>query len=591
VRHSLVAATILLLSFLAYAPSLQFKYVQDSYHAVKINPVVERGDVGEIFTSDYWKDTISLARTLYRPVTVLSFAVERNVTGEADPRISHLVNIVLHALTAFLLFLLARRIGAGEFAAVVAAVVFAVHPLLLQAVVNVVGRADLLAAMFSLAALTAYSHAGRRLAAWCTACFVFGALGSKEIGVAVIPLLVVFDLLFRVSGRPHDRAWWMERVGALTPSVLAVLLYVHLRTIAIGEFPGWQRLAAEDNVLVGLDGIPRVATALAMLARYVGLLIWPRGLSPDYSGSVIGSESSLLGLLPIAGLVALLVLVGLAVRPLVSAVSGRGEPSSRVLSFSLAAWLFLAPYLLVGNLLVLNAAGFAERMIYFSATGFCLLVGLALAWVPSWFPVVQRAKVRWGLIALVGVLLVGGIVQTRRVSPMWASNNAMFDYALRAAPRSLRANLAAAGKLEAEGKSTEALAVYERINEFSPDYGGAWMSRGMLLARAGELGEAEKALRRAVDVRPGIGEAHMSLGLVLVQRGDRAGAERELRRALLLNPGLIKAAAQLGHLLFQDQRYAEAAHFYRGCVELGRDDLRGHLREATTRARAADTSR
>ena len=113
-RRLLVPAAILVLSFAAYAPSLQFKYVQDSFHAVKINPVVERGDVGEIFTSDYWKDTISLARTLYRPVTVLSFAVERAVVGESDPRISHLLNILFHASAAFLLYLFVRRIGAGE---------------------------------------------------------------------------------------------------------------------------------------------------------------------------------------------------------------------------------------------------------------------------------------------------------------------------------------------------------------------------------------------------------------------------------------------------------------------------------------------
>ena len=81
----------------------------------------------------------------------------------------------------------------------------------------------------------------------------------------------------------------------------------------------------------------------------------------------------------------------------------------------------------------------------------------------------------------------------------------------------------------------------------------------------------------------------MNLGLVLLHRGDRGGAEREFRRALLLNPGLVKAAAQLGHILFQSGRYAEAAHFYDGCVRLGREDLRVNLREARTRATVSGT--
>ncbi len=51
-RRLLVPAAILVLSFAAYAPSLQFKYVQDSFHAVKINPVVERGDADLLWLTD-----------------------------------------------------------------------------------------------------------------------------------------------------------------------------------------------------------------------------------------------------------------------------------------------------------------------------------------------------------------------------------------------------------------------------------------------------------------------------------------------------------------------------------------------------------
>ena len=270
-------------------------------------------------------------------------------------------------------------------------------------------------------------------------------------------------------------------------------------------------------------------------------------------------------------------------------VARRGESSPVGLSASGGAWLFLAPYLLIGNLLVLNAAGFAERLIYFSATGFCLLLALALERMPSWFPANRRTIVRRATLALVALALVAGIVQARRASWMWATNDGMFAYALDVAPRSLRANLTRAGNLEAEGKLDEAIAAYQHVTEIFPEYGGAWLSRGVLLARAGDLAEAERSLRRAVDARPGVGEVHLNLGLVLLHRGDPQGAEREFRRALLLNPGLVEAAAQLGHLLFQDGRYAEAAHFYGGCVKLGREDLRPNLREALARAAAGGT--
>ena len=76
-------------------------------------------------------------------------------------------------------------------------------------------------------------------------------------------------------------------------------------------------------------------------------------------------------------------------------------------SFSLGAWLFLAPYLMIGNLLVLNAAGFAERMLYFSATGFCLLVGLVVDRVIS--------SSQSGGAALFGVDAVKGAMSEGRV--------------------------------------------------------------------------------------------------------------------------------------------------------------------------------
>jgi Flp pilus assembly protein TadD len=183
--------------------------------------------------------------------------------------------------------------------------------------------------------------------------------------------------------------------------------------------------------------------------------------------------------------------------------------------------------------------------------------------------------------------VLAGVVQVRRLAPMWRDNETLFAYTEREAPESLRAGLAIAGRLEAEGRFDEALARYEQVTVTSPDYGGAYMARGVILARRGDLGAAEKALRRSVELRPDVGEARMNLGLVLVLEGQRAEAERELRKALLRDPSLVKAGAQLAHLLFESGRFAEAARYYEGCVRLGRDDLRGQLAAARARAAAA----
>ena len=570
----------------AYAPTLGFGYAQDAAPAVATNPVVERGDLVEIFTSDYWKDTVSPARTLYRPVTVASFALERALAGRPSPALSHAINALLHGATALLLFLLAQRIGMGRAAAGGAALLFAVHPLLLQAVANVVGRSDVLATGLALAALLCFSIAlerpaapagARRAAAWGAGACVFASLGAKEVALAVLPLLVLWDAL-----RPGAKPSWRERAGAYGPSVIALLAWLHLRTVALGEFPGTQRIPIEDNLLAGLDGASRVATTLGMAARYAKLLVWPVRSLPDYSGGMIEAEPSLLAPRALAGLLVLTGLAALVLRPFFAGARRDRDVAPDVRAAALASGLSLAPYLLVGNVLVLNAAGFAERLVYFSAAGFCILLRLGLGLGA------RRLPERFGrpaLAATLALLALGGIVQVWRLAPMWRDNQALFAYTERVAPESLRAGLAIAGRLEAEGRLDEALARYERISATSPSYGGAYMARGVILARRGELARAEEALRRSVELRPDVGEARMNLGLVLVLAGRKAEAERELRKALLHDPSLVKAAAQLAHLLYDSGRFAEAARYYEGCVRLGREDLRGQL--AAARARAA----
>jgi len=579
-----LAVVLLALTTIAYAPVRGYPYVQDAHRAVQANPVVERGSVTEIFAADYWKDTGSPTHTLYRPITVLSFALERKLLGRLDPGVSHLVNVGLHAATAWLLCLLARALGLRPLGATAAALGFAVHPLLLQAVANVVGRADLLVALFGLGAALAWvgepkTARGERARTWGAAALSFLALASKEIGIAIPALLVALEGL-RLAPRARRRAA-LERLARFAPLALAVLVYLHLRTLAIGEFPGAQPVAEEDSVLVRLAGQARWATVLAMAARYAALFAWPARMSADYSGAAIPAEPQLLALAPLAGLLILSILGAIALRPWLQSTGTLARAASA------GAWLTLLPYAVVGNLVVLNAAGFAERMLYVPATGACLLLGIGLEALRGRVPPPARRAAGRIAVVLVALVVVAGVWRTRRALPMWQSGRALFEHARSATPRSLTANLERAARLEAEGRLDEALDAWRSVTAFSPGYGGAWMSTGVVLARLGRFEEAEAALRRSVRLRPDLGEARTNLALVLVARGALADAERELRRALLLDASQVRAAAQLAHLRFDAGRYAEAARLYRGCVELGREDLRERWREAADRAARA----
>ncbi len=578
-------AAVLLLGFVAYGRSLNYPYLADGYYLVEVNPVVERAEVHEIITTDFWRyKATALGHSLYRPVTVGSFAVEHELVGRPSAPLSHWVNLFLHLATALMLFAYLRRIGATPRAASVAAMLLTVHPLLMEGVVNVVGRADVLVTLLSLAALWTMTHAGswgpvkdpgparHRLAAWSTALLVLLALGSKETAVALPLLIVGQEILFRLGRREPGRRFWVNRAATLAPIGIAGLLYLVARTLAIEAFPAIQHVRPMNNVLVGMTGEPRVATTLSMLRRYVQLLLFPSSSSADYSGVAIAPETSLASWSALAGIVALGAFLVLLAAPKLF----RGE-YSRVLSMS--ALLFVLPYLVIGNVLVLSGTGFAERLIYFSATGFCAIAAILLDLAATRLLGAGRRLprvVQGGLAILLGV----AAWHAGNQAGMWRDAEVLAERSLEAEPTSLRPYLGLAEIRRHFGQNDEALDLYERALVHSPEFGPAWMHKGVLLAKKGRIDEAGVALARAVELLPQEGEPKMWLGLALARQGRLDEARRTLSRALLNDPGLVKAGAELGHVLYRLGRYGEAAAIYRRCIRLGRDDLRSHLEQA-----------
>ncbi len=568
------AAAILLPCLATYAPARHARFLQDDHPIVQLNPIVRRGNWIEIFSTDYWGGVGGSDECLYRPVTILSFALERRSDGSVDPGGAHVTNILLHALASLALAGLALRLGAGPWTSILAGLLFALHPIHVSVVGGLVGRAEILAALFMLAALLCQSGAGewsvpgarptspgetiQRIASWAAALCVFLALGSKEVALAAPLLLLAMELSFRPPARAASLSRWLvERAAALAPSALAVVLYAVLRTRALGVFPGVQRVRLSENVLVGLDGLERSATALGLLGRYLRLLFFPHPLSADYSGKVIEIERSLLAPLPLAGVLGLGLLVVVALAPFVRRSLGRGP----LLCASFASVLFLLPYATIGNLFVLVGIGFAERFVYLPSVGFCLLLALVLGRAFA-FDAVRATTAgaatgrRIAGCVLLTMVLAAAALEARASTFDWQTDETLFEAATRATEASPRAQFTLAKIRLDQGRDDEALARFRRTVQLWPQFSSAWYEMGLLQAK----------------------------------RGDRESAERSLREAVRLNPWHAGAAAALGDLLLAGGRYEEGSALYRRAARLGRTDVLPRLRESagqrSDRARA-----
>lgn len=568
---------LFVLTLVAFAPVRTADYIQDDHLAVEQNRIVQQGDLLEIFTSHYWEGASGADASLYRPVTILSYSLERRLTGTPSAAVSHGVNVLLHILAALMLGAAAVRTGFNPAAAMVAALLFAVHPIHTESVAGVVGRAEILSALFSFLALWAFSKNTRR-SVWLAALFLFLALGSKESAVAVLPLLVY--LQWRRADRPLIVA------NRFAPLALAFMLHMILRIEALEAVLVVQSPHPLDNPLIAAEGGVRLFTGLGLLARYVFLLFAPFRLSADYSGTVIPLENGLFSILPLAGLVLLGLLLAGAAFPLLK----RRPVDSRSHRIALACLLFLMPYLVVGNLLVQIGTIFAERLMYLPSAGFCLLAGLVLSELPygnspsPGQPLLSRAR----LVGAILLLVLGGYsVGTFARCTSWQDDETLFNAVLATYPDSPRSNFIVA-KIEADRafeesrgrpradlrqKLSRPVALLDHAVAVVPDYSVAWNEKGLIEARLGNHEAAIALFRKTLELSPRFPRARLNLAIALGLAGRKQEAIRSVRKAILEAPDAHKPWAQLGHLLVDTGRPREAAAAYRRAVALGRDDL------------------
>lgn len=207
----------------------------------------------------------------YRPLLLVDFIIEHAFFG-TNPWGYHLTNLLFHTLTVCLLFIFLRKIKIREVDALILAALFAVHPVLSQAVAWIPGRNDMLLMIFFLAVLIStiqyylIREKGNKPLKWLyfLAQFVLLllALFTKETAV-VIPLVVALVLVY-ILNKP-----WKSLLPIIISSAVAILIWFISRSMAtlLNEPTAFPKL-----VSTGLGRIP------AMI-QYVGKIFFPVNLS------------------------------------------------------------------------------------------------------------------------------------------------------------------------------------------------------------------------------------------------------------------------------------------------------------------------
>lgn len=421
--------SVLLLALASSAIGIVNGFTYDDVYVVEQNPMMKYlHGWWHVFRLSYWPK--SAGGDGYRPLTILAFRLEAAV-GHLSPVAFHATNIVLYMVASLLVFVLARRV-LPLWAAWVAAALFAVHPVHVEAVANVVGQSELWVAVAILAAVILYLRDRSRgplrlstalwiLLLYAAACF------AKEHGIVLPGLLVAAELTVL-----SDDAGLLERARRLRPFYLGMaavgLAFLAARGAVLSDHSLGGFAPFTPFAILHITPADRVLTAIGVVPEWLRLFFWPARLSADYGPPDVDiAQGPSVSQIP--GLLLLIAVVGAAL------VLRRRKP---VMSFGIAfACLALLPS---SNFLLPAGIVVAERTMFLASAGAMVFVGAAAVEVRRLMSTSTSRLRVWTFAApsaCAALLLLGGMRSWNRTR-VWHDNETLFRQSIVDAPRSYR---------------------------------------------------------------------------------------------------------------------------------------------------------
>jgi len=544
-------AVLLLLAMLPYAGMLRndFAYAYDDKDLILDNPYVHSvRHLREVLTTTLFSNLGTPGGLpYYRPMAKVVFLLGYLLFGPSSFGF-HLVSLLLNTAVVGILFLLAEELLKDRVAAFAAAVLFALHPIHVEAVAWISAVTDIEVTFFCLLTFwlflrSAAPEGGRKpwILAVMTGSFVLAIL-SKEQAVTIPLLASIYEHFYREDRRETTRWQKLLRYG---PLWLVSVSYVFLRVQLMGSFahaPKVYPINAQETLL----------SALALAGQYVGMLMWPARLSAFHPFHV---SHSLLEIPVVAGGCAL---GGWAY--LFYALWKRARP----VSFGIL-WLFvtLVPVL---NARWMNTYVLGERFLYLPSAGFCLIAGWACAEVWK-SPLSRQASVRTAVVATACALTALCILRINLRVLDWQDDVTLFNQALAAEPHDFRLHYMLGSAYWIRGNSGGAEREWQETLRLEPNSMGPLNSLGALYAQQRRFDQAIPFLEQALRLNPNDADAHLNLGAIYAETGKLDHAEEQFRAAVLLSPMNFNAHNVLGKLYFDSSRLAEAEQQFRQSLQ------------------------
>jgi protein O-mannosyl-transferase len=538
---------LILAIMLVYAPVWKAGFVWDDHSILTANPCI----VGPLGLKEIW--TTRAADIC--PLTLTTFWAEHALWG-LEPLPYHLVNVLLHAACAILLWRVLRSLRVPG--AWLGAALWAIHPVQVESVAWITemkntesGLFFLLSILFFTRWLRANGLDGRTKSGWdyvLTLLFAALAMATKSSTV-ILPVVLCLC------------AWWMEgrwhwrKMASMIPILLMAMV-----ASAISMWTQRLQLATVTDPILARPWAQRLATAGDAVWFYLGKLLWPHPLMTIYPRWQIDASQWVTYL----GLLAAIIILFIFWL--------KREGWSRNWFFAFAYFMaVLLPILgLIDNSIFRYSLVF-DHLQYLASIGPLVLVGAGLARFADFIP--TKPWLQPSLCA--ALLLILGMTSWQR-SRVYEREETLWTDALAKNPNCWVGYNNLGLCFFQKRQLDKAVIQYQKALEIYPNYVDARGNLGYALVEQGQLDKGLAQFHKAVEINPSYPIAHGNLGAALFQKGQLDEAIAEDRRALENDPNYDAAHNNLGQALFQKGQLDEAIAEYQKALKISPNYVAAH---------------
>lgn len=554
-KHLVSIILLVTLTIIAYSNALNNSFVYDDHHHVLENKAIRGLSLKSIVSDFSNKDTLSSSKSLsgnsWRPLSTISYAIDYRL-WKLNPYFYHLENIMLHVLNAALVYITAFFIFGNFLTALVAAVIFAIHPIQTEAVTWVSGRSSLLFLLFFLGAIIFHIR-NRKIKEnsfnYCSSLIFFVcSLLSREMAITLPAMLMLYDYYFLPRKRPK------EYIGYYIPFFLIVLFYFLARSSVLGAI-------AHRQMWAGGNVFTNVSIAIKAVAGYIRLIILPTNLRVEYFIDAPRHIIDIDTLFAVALLTSIAV-IWFSVR------------KRNAIAFCLG-WFFIS-LIPVYNIVPIKVM-MAERFLYLPSIAFAFLVALFIS--AAYYRFKKNQKVTAILVSVTLLTLIMYLTTTISRNAEWVNDISLYKNEILRSPgnplshyllgfayakEAKRAIL----KDEINGYYELAIAEFIETIRLDQDFQLAYLDLANAYYAIGYYEVAVKYYKKAIALGEDSG-VYNNLSTAYLQSGKYDEAIAACKRALCMGSPYYYPYVNLGNAYFEKREYAKAKRAWLTAVRLG----------------------